>query len=69
MDPEWLGPGWYRPSDGGHWKEASFKTKWAPCKKNNEFGRNFRSYKIFKNHKQKLRLKSRLNKWYIRLKD
>lgn len=69
MDPEWLGPGWYRPSDGSHWTEASVKTEWMPCENNNEFGRDFRSYETFKQHKQKLRLKGRLNKWVLRLKD
>jgi len=69
MDPEWAGAGWYRPADGSHWEEASFKTEWAPCPDGDEFGRIFRSYKIFKEYKRKLRLKKSLDKWDLRLKD
>jgi len=69
MDPEWVGAGWYRPADGSHWEKASYKTKWAPCHDGDELGCIFRSYKIFKEYKRKLRLKKSLNKWDLRLKD
>ena len=61
MDPEWRGPGKYRPADGSSWREATGSTEWIPCEKDDDFGRWFIIYDTFKEHKQKLRLKDRLN--------
>jgi len=61
MDPEWMGPGWYRPADGNHWSDASGETGWIPSADGDKCGRTFKSYEEFKEYKQKLRLKDKLN--------
>lgn len=65
MDPEWVGPGWYRPADGDHHSKASGKTEWIPCDVGDQHGRDFWSYEEFKEHKRKLRLKDRLDAYKI----
>jgi hypothetical protein len=61
MDPEWCGPGWYRPGEGNSWREATGETKWIPCGANDIYGRPFKNYQIFKQTKRDLRLRDRLD--------